>query len=194
MRVWFRIYISDHFDEVAWSCLSKALELFCHPRDEERIRSKGFGKVIPVAEKMTWKDITLISRPAQHGSGKVLGDMGLVSGFVFQATDEPTVYWANDTILYNEVYKTIEAYKPDIVITHSCAATWEDTLIVMDALQTLEVCRMLPKSKVIAAHMEALDHATLDRKTLQSLAQDAGVHNLFIPKDGEMLSLPKEYL
>ena len=185
---------SDHFDEIAISSLPKDLEIFCTPVDEAVIRSRGFTNVIAVNEKINWNTLTLTRVPAQHGSGKVLEDMGLVSGFIFQANNEPTVYWANDTILYDEVYKTLETYKPDIVITHSCAAKWNDTLIVMDDVQTLEVCRMLPKSKVIAAHMEALDHATLDRKTLQLKAQQAGVQNLFIPEDGEILSFTKESL
>ncbi len=179
---------SDHFDEVAWTNLPKTLELFCQPCDEEEIRSKGFENVTAITESVTWHDITMTGTPGQHGSGKVLEDMGAVSGFVFQAVGEPTLYWAGDTILYEDVRETLKRYEPAVIVTHSCAAKWDGTLIVMDALQTLEVCRLAPNSKVVATHMEALDHATLNRAALRDYAQVAGVTNLLIPSDGETCS------
>jgi L-ascorbate metabolism protein UlaG (beta-lactamase superfamily) len=179
---------SDHFDEVAWSNLPETLELFCQPSDETEISSKGFKNVIPIAETVTWHNITLTRTSGQHGSGNVLGDMGAVSGFVFQAPGEPTLYWAGDTILYKDVKETLKRYEPDVIVTHSCAAKWDGTLIVMDDVQTLEVCRLAPKSKVVATHMEALDHATLSRAALQVYAQAASVTNLLIPSDGETYS------
>lgn len=179
---------SDHFDEVAWTNLPKTLGLFCQPSDEEKIKSKGFENVTPITDTVTWHGITIIRTPGQHGSGKVLEDMGLVSGFVFQAVSEPTLYWAGDTILYEDVKETLKRYEPDVIVTHSCAAKWDGTLIVMDAAQTLEVCRLAPNSKVVATHMEALDHATLNRAALRDYAGAAGVTNLLIPSDGEACS------
>ncbi|MBP0685777.1 hypothetical protein J8J21_22280, partial [Mycobacterium tuberculosis] len=81
----------------------------------------------------------------------------------------PSIYWAGDTILYPPVRETIEATQPDIIVTHSCGAKWDGVLIVMDAEQTIEVCRISPpKTKVIATHMEALDHATVTRDDLKA--------------------------
>jgi L-ascorbate metabolism protein UlaG (beta-lactamase superfamily) len=54
--------------------------------------------------------------------------------------------------------------------------------------KTLEVCRLAPNSKVVATHMEALDHATLNRAALRDYAQAAGITNLLIPEDGEACS------
>jgi L-ascorbate metabolism protein UlaG (beta-lactamase superfamily) len=179
---------SDHFDEVAWTNLPKTLELFCQPGDEDEIKSKGFENVRPIIDTVTWHDITITRTPGQHGSGQVLEDMGLVSGFVFQAAAEPVLYWAGDTILYSDVRETLKRYTPDVIVTHSCAAKWNGTLIVMDATQTLEVCRLAPNSKVVATHMEALDHATLNRADLNVHAQAAGVTNLLIPSNGETCS------
>lgn len=62
----------------------------------------------------------------------------------------------------------------------------------MDAEQTAEVCRIAPpKSKVIATHMEALDHATVTRDDLIAYAQTQNIdrHRLLIPFDGEILHL-----
>ena len=117
--------------------------------------------------------------------------MGQVSGFVFQAENEPTVYWAGDTIWYKGVERTIEEVQPDIIITHSSGAKWGDgVLIVMDAAQTIAVCRVAPESIVIATHMEALDHGTVSRVDLRAQAEAAGISSkrLLIPGDGEELA------
>jgi hypothetical protein len=67
---------------------------------------------------------------------------------------------------------------------------WGDhVLIVMDAVQTVTVCRAAPNSTVIATHMESLDHATVSRKALREYAgaQGIGSERLLIPLDGEKL-------
>ena len=63
-------------------------------------------------------------------------------------------------------------------------------LIVMDAEQTVKVCNYAPDAKVIATHMEALDHATVTRAQLRDYAQQQGIDDeqLLIPVDGDVLS------
>jgi len=64
-------------------------------------------------------------------------------------------------------------------------------LIVMDTFQTLEVCHLAPKSKVVAIHMEALDHATVSRVELGNFvrAHEVNEDQLIIPADGEVVLL-----
>ncbi len=84
--------------------------------------------------------------------------------------------------------------KPDIIITHSCGARFgEHDPIVMDAAQTVAVCRAAPEATVIATHMEAVDHATVSRADLRAYAADAGIvdSQLLIPADGETLVLDR---
>ncbi|MBA8880456.1 MBL fold metallo-hydrolase [Phyllobacterium myrsinacearum] len=183
---------ADHFDPVAQELTPKHLPLICQPGDEETIRSFGFTDVTPLTQDLTWKNIRLTRRDGNHGTGAVLQLMGNVIGFTIEADNEPSIYWAGDTILYPPVIETIEATQPDIIITHSCGAKWDGVLIVMDAEQTVEVCRIAPqKTKIIATHMEALDHATVTRNDLKAHAQAAAIdsHKLIIPSDGEILHL-----
>jgi L-ascorbate metabolism protein UlaG (beta-lactamase superfamily) len=178
---------SDHFDSEAARLLPKELEVFCQPGDEAQIEGKGFRNVRAVEDELEWKGIRILRTEGQHGSGSVLADMGQVSGFVFEAEGEPTVYWVGDSIWYPAVAKVIEQFQPEIIITHSCGAMWgEQVLIVMDAAQTVEACRAAPKSVVVATHMEALDHATVSRKALRDYAEAAGIgaDQLLIPDDG----------
>ena len=181
---------SDHFDPTAQSLLPKDLLILCQPGDEAGLEAKGFRNVIPVADTICWEGITVTRTAGQHGTGQVLEEMGDVSGFVFRAEGEPTVYWAGDTIWCQAVADVIERTKPDIIITHSGGAVWGDNVpIIMDAAQTVAVCRAASESVVIAVHMEALDHTTVSRAALREYAEANGVgpEQLLIPADGEKL-------
>lgn len=181
---------SDHFDPAAQELLPKNTPILCQPVDADQIMSKGFRTVIPIEDKLVWQGITITRIEGQHGSGEVLNDMGRASGFVFQTQHEPTIYWAGDTIWTSGVEETIMRFKPQIVITHSSGAMWGDqVLIVMDAEQTLKVCKAAPESKVIAVHLDSLDHGTVSRADLRRYANEHGVgtDRLLIPIDGETL-------
>jgi len=90
----------------------------------------------------------------------------------------------------SEVDTPLDEFHLDIIITHSCGAKFPDSdPIIMDAVQTIEVCRAVPKAIVIATHMEAVDHATVSRAELRSFAEKSGIYanQLRIPVDGEVL-------
>lgn len=185
---------SDHFDPTAQRLLQKSILIFCQPGDESEIKATGFRNVIPVNESFNWEGIAIMRTLARHGTGDVLKEMGNASGFVLRSENEPTVYWAGDTIWCEAVDDVIAQIQPDIIITHSCGAVWgNNILIVMDAVQTIAVCRAAPKAVVVATHMEALDHATVSRADLRALAEveDIKPSQLLIPYDGEILKFNK---
>jgi L-ascorbate metabolism protein UlaG (beta-lactamase superfamily) len=181
----------DHLDDTAKERVPKSVPIFCQPGDEETIRAAGFSDVTPLSGKASWQGLTLTRRDGSHGLGPVVQDMGPVIGFSLEAKGEPTLYWAGDTVFYPPVETTIRETRPDIIVTHSCAARWNGDLIVMDAEQTIKVCEMAKIGIVIAAHMEALDHATLSRSELRAAADAHGIPltKLVIPDDGEVLTL-----
>lgn len=186
---------SDHFDKVAHELVPKDLPILCQPGNEQTIREKGFLDVTPVTEPANVGGITITRTDGHHGAGEVESKMGKVSGFVFQAQGEPTLYWAGDTLFCAEVQTAIQSFNPDLIVTHSSGATWPDdqgqrSLIVMDAAQTVAVCQFAPAARVIATHMEALDHGTVTRSDLRVAAIQAGISNtrLLIPANGERIN------
>ncbi len=181
---------SDHFDPTAQRLLPKDLPLFCQPGDEPMIKEKGFHKVMPVVDTINWDGITILRTPGQHGTGNVLVEMGNTSGFLLKSKGEPTVYWVGDSIWCDAVAAVIDKHQPDIIITHSGGAVWGDNiLIIMDALQTVDVCRAAPKAVVVAIHMESLDHGTVSRSDLRTKAKMENIKpdQLLIPDDGEII-------
>jgi L-ascorbate metabolism protein UlaG (beta-lactamase superfamily) len=182
----------DHFDAGAKKMLPKDIPLFCGPGYEDAIKESGFSSVSPIESRIVWEGIEITRTQGRHAGNQKWEDiLGLVSGFVLKAKGEPLIYWAGDTILYDEIKTLIKTVKPDIILTHSCGAVIDDSgSIVMDAEMTIDVCRLATEAIVVATHMEALDHATVTRKDLRAMADKMGINEnqLLIPEDGEILT------
>lgn len=181
----------DHFDEPAQEALAKFLPVICSPVDQPNIEGKGFTNVSALKDPIEWEGITIEATFAQHGTGDWLTRMGHVTGFLLSAPNRPSLYIAADTVMTSEVRNFLQVRKPNIIITNSGGAHFPDAPpIIMDIEQTLEVCELAPKSKIIAIHLEALDHCPVTRTALRQAAEDAGISakRLLIPADGECLT------
>lgn len=182
---------TDHFDQSAQALLPSDMPILCQPGNEIEISNQGFHEVTPITTKLRWQTITIRPTVGRHGSSEaVLNQMGQVSGFVFEAEGEPTVYWAGDTVWYDEIEANINQWQPDIIITHSGGAVWgENELIIMDAEQTVAACSQATDATIVAVHLEALDHCLISRAALRQYAREQGVidEQLRIPEDGDEL-------
>ncbi|MCK5147945.1 MBL fold metallo-hydrolase [bacterium] len=186
-------YHPDHFDTTASEIIPKDTRVFCQQGDEGKLTGQGFQNVIPIDTSYVWEGITITRTGGKHGSGEILQHMGEVSGFVFQAKGEPTIYWVGDCIWDDEVENAIKTFNPDIIITHSGGAIipgFENDPILMNGEQTIIMANAAPKAKIVAIHMESLDHCTVSRKALRKMADSAMIppSRLIIPEDGEILS------
>ena len=181
----------DHFDVMAQKMLDKSLPVYCQPGNEERIAANDFADITPIEDAVEWQGITISRTPGQHGTGEMAERMGKVSGFVFQAEGEPTLYWCGDTIWYPPVEQTIEKFKPDVIITHSSGAQFEGhDPILMDADQTLALALAAPEAMVVAIHLDSLDHGKVSRPDMRIAAEEAGLSKdrFFVPEDGEEIT------
>jgi hypothetical protein len=117
--------------------------------------------------------------------------MGPASGYVFISAQEPTVYWIGDSIVHEKVLGMIDHSRPEVIVTHSSGAVCgkSNELIVMDAEQTLRICSYATASRVVAVHLDSLDHGTVSRNDLDFKRKQAEVssNQLLIPHDGETL-------
>jgi L-ascorbate metabolism protein UlaG (beta-lactamase superfamily) len=178
----------DHFDEVAVSRLPKDLPILCSPVDLDRLCAYGFTKVTAVEERLGWHDLIISRTGGRHGSGRILERMGPVAGFVIEAEDEPTLYWVGDSIWCQQVAAVVAKLTPQVIVTHSGGATLPGTApIIMDIKDTLRLAEDAATATVVAVHLEALDHCTVDRMALRLAAENAGINRqrLLIPNDGE---------
>ncbi|QNF32202.1 MBL fold metallo-hydrolase [Adhaeribacter swui] len=184
----------DHFDAVASQVLSKSIDLVNQPADEEFFKKENFTNAQTVQNQLIFKNIRISRTGGQHGSGEILKRMGKVSGFVLQAENQPTIYIVGDSIFTEEIEQNIQKFKPDYIITNSGGAAFpgfEETPILMDEDQTMALLNASGEAKIIAVHLEALDHCLTTRDSLRQKATESNIREgqLLIPRDGETIEL-----
>ena len=172
---------SDHFDAVAQMCLPRSVPILCQPVDAVRIGERGFKDVRPVETSLDLAGVQVTRVGGRHGHGAMADLLGPVSGFVFAAAGQPTVYLAGDTIWCREVQVVIETLRPSVIVLNAAGAEFlEGGLIVMGLDDVAEVRGAAPDAAVVTVHLEALNHCYLSRAELRQ----AGLR-LIVPADGE---------
>ncbi|UFH34675.1 MBL fold metallo-hydrolase [Flavobacterium acetivorans] len=184
----------DHFDKAASKILDKSIALMHQPADKEFFQKEGFTSAAVLEGNVLWNEINIHRVEGQHGTGEVLEMMGKTSGFVLKAKNQPTVYIVGDAIWTEDIKKTIKKFKPDYIIVNSGGAQmqgFENVPIIMDEAQTMALINESGKAKVIAVHMDALDHCRTTRSSLSQKAAEfnIGTDKLIIPQDGEVIKL-----
>lgn len=176
----------DHFDEGAKKHLDPTLPLFGQPFDQKALADSPFRHVTIIEEKAHFEGITINRTTGKHGPEHMIENLGEVSGFVLQAPQQPTIYIVGDCLWNKDIKNAISQYQPDIIVVNSGGAQWGGENILMDENQVIELAEFAPKAKIVAVHMEALDHCMTTRKILQEKVNSAKV-DVVIPQDGEYL-------
>ena len=175
----------DHWDDAAIQLVPKDLPLLCQPEDLSKMQATHFVNASAVAPIKYWSHVCITRTPAQHGTGEIARAMAPASGYVLSSAGEPTLYIAGDTIWYDQVAETIRQHSPQIIVVNSGAAQFlHGDPITMTSGDVVRVCRAAPQARVIAVHMEAINHCLLTRAELAREAAEAGV-GVEIPEDGE---------
>lgn len=177
----------DHFDGAAARLLPKRCPVLVQPSDQAQLLEMGFEDVRPVdGTPVDWQGIQLSRVDGRHGRGIIGSAMGKVSGFVLAASGEPTLYIAGDTIWCLAVQMAIETYHPDMIVVNSGAAQFNlGAPIIMTFQDVIKVCHTAPRAKVVAVHMEAVNHCRLTRQALAGKLTEAGLlPQVAIPQDG----------
>lgn len=184
----------DHFDKIASKTLDKSIELIIQPADKDFFKKEGFSNAVVIDDNKLWNGINITRIDGKHGTGEVLKMMGKTSGFILKANNLPTVYIVGDAIWTDDIKKTIKKFKPDYIIVNSGGALikgFENIPIIMNEEQTMSLIKESGKAKVIAVHMDALDHCRTTRSSLSKKAAELniGTDKLIIPQDGEIITL-----
>ena len=181
----------DHWDDAAAAALPKGLPIVGQPEDEPKFRAAGFHDVRPVRDAVRWDDVTIHRTGGRHGTGEVGRRLAPVSGFVLRAPGEPVAYIAGDTIWCPEVDAALREYVPVIVVVNAGAAQFlEGGPITMTADDVIAVAGAAPAARLVAVHMEAINHCVLRRADLAAAVGRAGLASrVVIPADGERVPL-----
>jgi L-ascorbate metabolism protein UlaG (beta-lactamase superfamily) len=182
---------SDHWDGAAARLLPKDVPLFGQIEDDAKFRAQAFTRVQSVTSSATWNGIEIIRTGGQHGRGEIAKAMAPVSGFILRATGEPTLYIAGDTIWCDEVQRAIGQHKPAVIVVNTGAAQFlEGDPITMTADDLITTCKSAASARLVAVHMESINHCLLTRDDLAFQLEAARVSDrVAIPLDGAWVEL-----
>lgn len=177
----------DHWDAAASEVLAKTVPVWCQPNEADAIRAGGFTNVTEIGESISYEGTAIFRTTGQHGTGEIGKRMGQVSGYVFQAEGEPTLYIAGDTIWCDDVKVALDRYRPDVTVVNAGGAQFlEGGPIIMNEHDVVTLCRYAPYTQVAAVHMEAINHCFTTRAMLRERLDTEGLAGqVQIPIDGE---------
>ena len=172
----------DHWGEAASEALADDVALFCQPEEADAFTEEGFTDVRPVEDEATFEGITIHRTPGRHGHGELAEQMGPVSGFVFE--NDATLYVAGDTVWYDPVAETLDAFEPEMVVLNGGEAQFEEGEPITMGVDDVNAVREATDATVAVVHMEAINHCLLSREELR-----AGTEDVLVPEDGETFGI-----
>lgn len=191
-------HFSDHMDSDAIKTISKNMPIYLPEYDFDGMTKQGFTNLQVIKEKSNINNILVSRFDGLHVDDETWIPMiGESSGYVLKAKSSPTILWSGDTLLTQTIKDQIIEHQPDVIILHPGGAQMPKddkgnvATLLMGIEDTIEIAKLAPKAKIIAIHMEALDHCTVKKVDLREAANKAGIEKqrLIIPNNGELISL-----
>lgn len=183
----------DHFDDAAIKFLPTDIAIFCQPEDLDKITGHGFSNVTAIADNLVWQGMHVKRTKGRHGTGEIGEKMGPVSGFIYEAENEPSLYITGDTVWCQEVQEACKS-QPDVVIAFAGGAEFfTGGPITMSADDILRLSQELTNSTIVAVHMNAWNHCHLTRERLRGFLTELSLtQRVLIPENGDIMTFPVE--
>jgi len=140
--------------------------------------------------KLFGGEITAV--PARHGHSWMARFMANGAGLHLELPGETSIYISGDTVYTADVEKALMELQPDIAVVAAGGASLDvGGPILMPLEEVLKFTAKAPH-KVVANHMEALNHCPITRSKLrQELETNGLASKVLIPNDGEVLTIAK---
>jgi L-ascorbate metabolism protein UlaG (beta-lactamase superfamily) len=186
---------SDHLDDPGESFLREGnIPVITGEQDATYLGKCGLNVVTALKywqpERIFGGEITAI--PALHGHSWIHNLMANGAGFFLQLPDEPSIYISGDTVYTKDVERVLTEYQPDIAVMASGSASLDVGGPILMPLEELVTFVQNAPNKVIANHLEALNHCPTTRSQLKLELENKGLlSRVFIPRDGETITIEK---
>ena len=187
----------DHWDDAAQELLPKNLPLFVQNESDARIiRDQGLKNVRILEGGTEFGGVTLSKTGGQHGTDKMYANpqlaelLGEAMGVVFQAPGQKTMYLIGDTIWRDEVDQALTQYNPEVVIVNAGYAlvTGYEGAIIMGKEDVARAAQALPNARIVATHMDAINHMGQSREELKAYVTEKGIQDrVDIPEEGAVV-------
>lgn len=187
----------DHWDAKAREVVPKdQLLLVQNEQDHHTLSEQGFSNIQLIESGAKFRGITLTKTACQHGYDILFENpamatrMGEVTGIIFSHPEEQTLYLVGDSIWTPAIEATMKEAQPDAVILNvGWAHVLEYGPIIMGKEDVLKTHLVLPHAKIVASHLEAVNHLLLTRAELQEYVELNQIESFVaIPADGETIT------
>ena len=113
--------------------------------------------------------------------------LGEACGVLFRHPQEKTLWLVGDTIWRDEIAADLLKLRPDVVVLNAgYAHVIGFGPIIMGKEDLLNVHFTLPEAKIMAIHLEAVNHCLVSREEMRQYALDNQIADVVsIPQDGE---------
>lgn len=189
-------YHPDHFDEAAEKFLPKDMLIFCQPGEDKKLQEKGFTNTRVIDSSLTWEGISITRFRASHHQGANGAPPFGESSSYYLKTKEASVFFTGDAILDERLKASLNATHPPVVIanTGQCHFTKENPVLAPGIPMTLtaeelkNITQLLPATKVVAVHMDGINHCSLTKSELRKyIAEEQLGSRVVVPGEGEIL-------
>jgi L-ascorbate metabolism protein UlaG (beta-lactamase superfamily) len=181
----------DHLDPVGVQLLAdRKLPVYSNPWDESHLQKSGIAPIVLAPNQPhDFLDGKITAFETQHGYGLIEKLMGKGVGYLLELPNEPSLYLSGDTVLTPTVRRVLIEHQPDIAVLAAGSASLDiGKPILMPMKEMVEFIELAP-GKVIATHLEALNHCPVKRTEFRGAMIGAGLaHKIFIPDDGNVLT------
>ncbi|WP_347075766.1 MBL fold metallo-hydrolase [Klebsiella pneumoniae] len=185
----------DHWDAAAIAAIPKTLPVFVqHEADAALLRSQGFQDLRLLSADSEFAGVRLLKTTSgQHGSDRTYAvpamaeRLGKACGVVFRHPQEKTLWLMGDTIWRDDIAADLLKLRPDVVVLNAgYAHVIGFGPIIMGKEDLLNVHFTLPEAKIMAIHLEAVNHCLVSREEMRQYALDNQIADVVsIPQDGE---------
>lgn len=182
-------YHSDHIDKAAKDILSKDTLVFCQPADEKNLKHDGFNNIKVITSSIEWQGLTISRFDANHGFGMIGKILGKSSSYAIE-TACGSVFFTGDAV-YDEILENnLKENKPDIVIANAGSAKFIfGQPITLRDVDIEKVANLLPESKIILDHLDAVNHCQQSSAYLKDyFAKKDFINRIYVPQDGDVLT------
>ena len=107
-----------------------------------------------------------------------------------KAPGEKTLYLAGDTLWYDGIETNLDVYRPEVIVLNPAnAQMYDGAPILMGQDGLMEVAKFAPQAKIIASHLDAVNHARVSRADIRKFSKENNLEDrVLIPLDGETLT------
>ncbi|WP_125769491.1 MBL fold metallo-hydrolase [Companilactobacillus furfuricola] len=184
----------DHWDQKAEEVIDKEMPIFVQGEpDRTLIVHAGFKDVRILDSAIDFHGVRLQPTQGKHYENNDVKDVlekdfntSKTMGVLFTAKSEKSLFFTGDTIWFDGLKESLEKYQPELIVVNAGGNGFKEGRLILDQEDVLKIHQLLPSAKLIASHMDAVNHGTVTRSMLKKFAQDKGFDDsLLIPSDGE---------